>query len=86
MGGIKYGMQLGKRRKRKGREGKRTSKTIIPNPAEQKVIRLVIALWEQEAFGLRKIARILNELGVKARSGHWCHGRIYRILKNAGVK
>jgi DNA invertase Pin-like site-specific DNA recombinase len=61
-------------------------KTLVPNPAEQGVIRAIFELREKGAT-LRKIAEELSRRGVQTKEGNanWTHTAVARILDRASV-
>lgn len=73
--------QYGQRRKEGGRMGTRnTVVELEPDPAEQKVIKKILALRKSGAT-YRAISDKLIELGMPARTGKWSPPKIYRIVK-----
>jgi len=60
-------------------------KHMIPDEEEQKAIALMVEM-KAGGNGVRKIARVLNEGKMLARTGHWYESTIARILRREGEK
>jgi site-specific DNA recombinase len=63
-----------------GRERER--RTWVPDPDEQKIIKLIMAA-HKKGEGLRPIARMLAEQGLKARGKEWNHLLVRSIVRRA---
>jgi site-specific DNA recombinase len=58
---------------------------MIEDPAEQEVVRYILAEHAAEA-GLREIGRRLEAKGIKCRGGRWIHTTIARIISREGPR
>lgn len=57
--------------------------TLVPNPAEADVVRLIFELYANSAMGPAKIAKHLDSLGIPTRSGRtWAGVSIRDIVEN----
>ncbi len=92
-GTIPYGYMLGEPLERISRRGKKRAYRLIPNPAEQDVIKLIKDLRENGVIkdgqriklSIRGIVSELNDRKIPTRKGKWGKTQISRILAHPHV-
>ena len=64
----------------------KTEKRLVENPEESLVYRKILSLFLEQGLGIKRIAKELNRLGLKARKGEWKQQSIHHILRNPTYK
>lgn len=55
----------------------------VPQEDEAQLVRMIFWLYREEGLGLTKIAKILNEAGIRTRKGcKWAHGSLEKLIRN----
>lgn len=63
-------------------DGVRASSKLVPNPDEQKIVKLIRKYAEDQNATPTGVARFLNERGITTRSGQpWQHLQVQRVLE-----
>ncbi|MFA7250327.1 MAG: recombinase family protein [Dehalococcoidia bacterium] len=61
-----------------------SERQLVPDPGEAATVRHIFAMYLDEDEGIRKIAKRLNEEGLRTRTGRpWTAGAVRTVLRNA---